>query len=187
MGQCHSDRPDLAALFRSHANGLAGAVRGVLGRGGDVQEILQEAFLVAWQRREDVGQLSDPVAWIFVVTLNTARDAARRLQRRGPGVRLSEVDQVKLAANQAEPADALVRTEAFMAARRAIVALAEAEKEVFLLRVSGGRSFEGIADVLGIPVGTAKTRMRTALRHLRRELAPHAPHYMAGQGREDAR
>ena len=48
-------------------------------------------------------------------------------------------------------------------------------KEVFLLRVSGELTFEAIAEALGIPVGTAKTRMRTALRRLRSHLAHLAP------------
>ena len=45
----------------------------------------------------------------------------------------------------------------------------------FLLRTSAGLSFEAAAQELGIPVGTAKTRMRSALLHLRGALAAFAP------------
>ncbi len=69
----------------------------------------------------------------------------------------------------------LEASEAHAAARAAIVALDERGKEVFQLRVSGECSFEGVAEALGIPVGTAKTRMREALRKLRRSLSAHAP------------
>ena len=65
--------------------------------------------------------------------------------------------------------------EALGAAREAILRLEEDVKQVFLLRVSGELSFEAIAEALGIPVGTAKTRMRTALRRLQKHLAAFAP------------
>ena len=165
---------DLEALFRQHAPGLAGAVRGVLGPGADVQEIVQEAFLKAWRAQAGGERPKEPVGWIFVLTLNLARDQRRKRWRRGPHLELDDVDEAKLTTLE-RPEARVSRDETLAAAREAIHALPDDQKEVFLLRTSGGLSFAAVAEALGIPVGTAKTRMRTALLQLRQRLASFSP------------
>ncbi|MCA8958818.1 MAG: RNA polymerase sigma factor [Planctomycetes bacterium] len=162
--------PDLAELFRAHANGLAGAVRGILGRQADTQEILQEAFLKAWRHRAAGAEPRDVVAWLFIITMNLAKDARRRKARRAAHHPIEEVDPMQLQGKDPEPAAGAERAETLAAARAAIHTLSEPEKEVFLLRTSAGLSFDQAAAALGIPVGTAKTRMRAALGHLRSRL-----------------
>lgn len=171
------EKPDLAKLFAGHKEGLAGAVRGILGRRADVQEILQEAFVRAWKvwNTGSAGSIEDPVAWVFVLTMNVARDQRRKGMRRRPSVQLEEVDPVKMTSTDPNPLQRLQSHEWVRAARDAILDLEEAEKEVFVLRVSGGRTFSSIAEALGIPEGTAKTRMRSALRRLRQTLKGYAP------------
>lgn len=173
---------DLADLVRSHGPGLAGAVRGVLGARADVAEALQEVFLKGWKALERGTQPADPVAWIFVLTLNHARDLRRTRQRRGPGIDLDDVDAMHLASKRTGPDVALVEAETLGAARAAIARLREEQREVFLLRSSAGLTFDAIASALGIPVGTAKTRMRAALAALRQSLAAHSPEHLAEGG-----
>ena len=55
--------------------------------------------------------------------------------------------------------------------RKAIMGLREEEKEVFLLRQNGGLTYEQVAESMGIPLGTVKTRMRMALSKLRSVLS----------------
>ena len=164
-----SAEPSLADLFQAHRQGLAGAVRGVLGSGADIAEILQDAFLRCWQNWQQGERPRDPVAWIFVVTWNVAVDCRRRQQRRPPPAALDE-DLPMQATNENPPARALEQQEELQRAQAAIEALADAEKQVFLLRVSGGLTFAAVATALAIPEGTAKTRMRSALQRLRRSL-----------------
>jgi len=174
--------PDLERLFRRHADGLAGAVRGVLGPTADVQEVLQEAFLRAWRALAAGQRPGEPVGWVFVLTLNLARDLRRKASRRGSPIALDEVDEMVQAKSDVEPARRLEGREALAAARAAIHALPEREKEVFLLRTSGELSFAAVAQSLEIPVGTAKTRMRAALASLRARLAHLAPTDAAPRG-----
>jgi len=169
---------ELVRLFQEHADGLAAAVRGVLGSAADVQELLQEAFLRATRALARGARPAAPVAWVFVLVIHLARDQRRAAQRRGRTMTLDEGDpmqSVRLEADEPGPAAGVLREEALHAARAAVLALDEAEKEVFLLRVTGELSFDAIASALDIPVGTAKTRMRAALARLRRRLAPFAP------------
>lgn len=158
---------------------MAGAVRALLGPLVDVQEVLQEAFLRAWQARSSFAKARDPRAWVFVLTMNLARDLRRKAGRRGQASSLAESGAMEMATRDAGPGDQAEQSEALILARAAIASLSESEKEVFLLRTSAGLSFEAVAQALAIPVGTAKSRMRAALQALRLELA--------GLGLEDER
>ena len=148
-------------------------MRSILGPRGDNQEVLQDAFLRAWRFLAERPAPRDPVAWIFVVAMNTAKDLRRKRLRRPTNVSLEDVSEMEIHA--AEPTAELEQREALDAARLAICDLADHEKEVFTLRVSGGLTFEATAEALNIPIGTAKTRMRTALARLRTALSAHAP------------
>ena len=141
-----------------------------------MQEVLQEAFLKALRSNDRLqASLRDPVAWVFVLTMNVARDLRRRGTRRARNLPVEEVDPVDVQTTAADPLKDLERQEFLQRIRSEIVRLREPEKEVFLLKASGGCSFEAIASTLDIPIGTAKTRMRAALRQLRHRLAADSP------------
>ncbi|MBL9076982.1 MAG: RNA polymerase sigma factor [Planctomycetes bacterium] len=166
--------PSLSDLFQSHRQGLAGAVRSVLGGSADVTELLQDAFLRCWRGWQQGTRPRDPVAWMFVVTWNVAKDARRAHQRRPRHETLHEDSNVAPTAHPS-PTHALEQREALARAQAAIHRLADAEQQVFLLRTAGELSFDAIAAQLAIPVGTAKTRMRSALQKLRQTLGAQQP------------
>jgi RNA polymerase sigma factor (sigma-70 family) len=159
----------LAELFQTHRSGLAGAVRSVLGPTADVTEVLQDAFLKCWRAWRRGTRPNDPVAWMFVITWNTATDARRARQRRPHHEQLDEERTVS-ATTPASPSGALEQRETLAEAQSAIAKLRDDDQQVFLLRVAGELSYEGIAEALAIPTGTAKTRMRRALHQLRTAL-----------------
>jgi RNA polymerase sigma-70 factor (ECF subfamily) len=158
--------PPLNDLFQTHRQGLAGAVRSVLGPSADVHEVLQDAFLKCWQDWQRGTRPSDPVAWIFVITWNAAKDTRRRRERRPHHESLDE-ETMPATKTPPSPSHALEQREAVVRAQAAIAGLSDPEQQVFLLRVAGELTFEGIAESLAIPIGTAKTRMRQALLKLR--------------------
>ncbi|KAA3605126.1 MAG: sigma-70 family RNA polymerase sigma factor [Planctomycetota bacterium] len=172
---------DLAGLFQQHRNGLAGAVRAHLGPQADVQEVLQEAFLKAWKALRRGTQPKDPVAWMFVITMNQAKDVRRRRKRRPSGSSLEEVSAMQVVSTQPDPPHRLEKQEQLQAAKTAIAELGPAEKEVFLMRVSAGLSFAAIASSLNIPEGTAKSRMRRALKRLRQKMVPFQTDHSAAE------
>ena len=71
---------------------------------------------------------------------------------------------------QDSPETILAESEQMDRLRTAIRQLRSEEQEVFLLRQNGDLTYEQIADAIGIPTGTVKTRMRLALSKLRKEL-----------------
>lgn len=161
--------PNFADLFQAHRAGLAGAVRSVLGPTADVTELLQEAFLKCWRNWQQGTRPNDPVAWVFVVVWNVAIDARRRRQRQPVHETLDEETNV-VPSTLSSPSHALEQREAIARAQAAVAGLSDPEQQVFLLRVGGELTFEAVACALAIPIGTAKTRMRTALQKLRQTL-----------------
>lgn len=165
---------NLADVFYANGDALAGVVRAFTGRvDGDSDEVIQEAFLKAWRALREGAEPRDLKSWVFTVTINHARDRQRADARRQRRMEPVEPDRTQTA--DPEPLAQMVRLETLEATQAAIAGLGDGEKEVFLLRVAGELSFREAADALGIPEGTAKTRMRTALQRLRRDLRWFAP------------
>ena len=65
------------------------------------------------------------------------------------------------------PGAGLERDEEIQALQQAVLNLRAEEQEVFLLRQNGSMTYEQIAEATSLPIGTVKTRMRTAIRQLR--------------------
>ncbi len=61
----------------------------------------------------------------------------------------------------------LIRDEQMCRLQQAVLGLRPEEQEVFLLRQNGALTYEAIAEAISIPLGTVKTRMRSAIRQLR--------------------
>lgn len=161
--------PTLSHMFQTHRQGLAGAVRSVLGGSADVTEVLQEAFLKCWRNWQQGTRPNDLAAWIFVVVWNVAVDVRRRRRRRPIHETLDEALTVT-PNTLPSPTHAIEQREDVALAQAAVAGLSGPEQQVFLMRVGGDLTFEAVARALAIPVGTAKTRMRSALQKLRQTL-----------------
>ena len=166
-----SDGHPLALRFLALRDRLAGTAFHVLDDRQDAREAVQEGFLHCWRGRSSADGVRDLDAWIFSVVLNAAKDLRRRrtLRRTEP---LPAEEAMRPTSLETGPAALAERSEALDRVRAAIGALPETAREVFLLRENGDLTFEAIASLLRVPVGTAKTRMRAALRRIREALAP---------------
>ena len=147
---------------------LLGTLFYVVGNKEDAQDALQEAFVKCWKHRHELPNIKNLKAWIFRIALNTGRDmrsAAWSVRRR----QLAE-EYAMLEAKVETPDEALSRKEQLEQLRDAIVTLRPEEQEIFLLRQNGDMTYEEIAELMDIPAGTVKTRMRLALTKLRKAL-----------------
>jgi RNA polymerase sigma-70 factor (ECF subfamily) len=116
-------------------------------------------------------------AWLFRIAANLARDQARRGKRRGATTSLDTPDdsgdRIDLAGQrEAPPEAALQGLETDERVNAALAELSDADREVLLLRHFSELSFREIADLLGIPLGTALARAHRALKRLRDRLGP---------------
>jgi RNA polymerase sigma-70 factor (ECF subfamily) len=150
------------ALYRSE---LLGTLYYLVGNVEDARDALQEAFIKCWRHRDQVSEVANLKAWIFRIALNTGRDIRQTAWRRKRQA-LPEDDSV-IPSHQSGPQAEAERNEQLVLVERAIGLLRAEEQEVFLLRQNGQLKYEEIAEAVGIPVGTVKTRMRLALAKIR--------------------
>jgi RNA polymerase sigma-70 factor (ECF subfamily) len=134
----------------------------------DARDALQDAFIKCWRHQSEVGQIENLKAWIFRVALNAGRDireTAWRRKRQG----LPE-DESMIASHHDGPERIVEHDERLSRLRDALKELRPEEQEVFLLRQNGELTYEQISEMLDVPTGTVKTRMRLALARLREVL-----------------
>ena len=169
-GACPPSWGDLLLrTFNDAKDELVSTLWFVLGNQEDAQDIAQEVFLRCWRARDGLPDVQNLRAWIFRVGLNAAKDMQRSAWHRKAKPLLGE--DTMLVDRAADPGQAVADQDDLVRLRRALVALRNEEKEVFLLRQNGGLTYEQIAEIRQSPVGTVKTQMRAALMKLRKVLA----------------
>jgi RNA polymerase sigma-70 factor (ECF subfamily) len=135
----------------------------LIGHREDALDVSQETFLKAYQ---NLPKLDDPArfsGWLFRIAHN---EAYSLLRRRKPEAEL---------ADEPRPADLGARMlpiELSLAVQSALKVLNEDQREAVLLKIYQGFKFEEMAEILGCPVSTVKSRLYTALDLLKTTLAP---------------
>ncbi len=144
----------LAELYQEMGPGLLTYLRRRLGDRHTAEDVFQETFCQAARHLERLAEAASPRAWLFTIARNLAVTVRRR-QR--------PVGELTVEPAGAEPvADA--RLEAM---RAAIAELPEAMRETLELRLRDELSYEEIAAVLGLPIGTVRSRLHHAVQRLR--------------------
>jgi len=151
-----------------------------IGREEDARDVCQETFLRAFRALPRFRGEAKFSSWLYRIALNLCRDWIRR-ERRTPVVQPPEdVDLMELAA-AAEPSetieDLVARKDLARAMERAMTRLPEEQRTAIVLKEYHGLTFQEIAELVGCPLSTVKTRLYQGLAVLRRELAtnPNAP------------
>ena len=146
-----------------------------IGREEDARDVCQETFLRAFRALPGFRGQAKFSSWLYRIALNLCRDWMRRERRAADLVQPPEdVDLMELAA-AAEPSESiedLVARKDHGARRRAgDGALPEEQRTAIVLKEYHGLTFQEIADCVGCPLSTVKTRLYQGLMVLRRELA----------------
>ena len=155
------DRPAFEELHRRYARSVLGIALRRIGDRGRAEDVTQDTFASVWR---SAGRF-DPArgaatSWIFTVARNAIVDGLRR--RPDPTVD----DPPDVPAPDAGPADAAEAEWVSWRVHRALEALPEHERTLIELAYWSGLSQSEIAERLGIPLGTVKTRTRSALARL---------------------
>jgi RNA polymerase sigma-70 factor, ECF subfamily len=145
-----------------------------IGREEDARDVCQETFLRAFRALPRFRREAKFSSWLYRIALNLCRDWVRR-ERRTPLVQPPEdLDVMELAA-AAEPSesieDVVARNDMARVVERAMALLPEEQRTAIVLKEYHGLTFQEIADVVGCPLSTVKTRLYQGLAVLRRELA----------------
>ncbi|WP_343630814.1 sigma-70 family RNA polymerase sigma factor [Roseateles sp.] len=165
----HGDREAFGRLF-SH---FAPRVKSYLIRTGSdealAEELAQEALVTLWRK----AALFDPAqaavsTWVFTIARNLRVDAARRHRLDGAGDECFEFDH--LPADQADVPDHADATRQARRVREALERLPPEQAQALRLSFFDDEPHARIAQELGLPLGTVKSRIRLAVAHLRKLL-----------------
>lgn len=162
------DADAFADLVRPHQAGVYRYLLRSTGHADLADDLAQTTLIRAWRGLLGYREQGRFAAWLYRLARNTLVDAARGARRR---------DELLLAALDSLPPDRapspqedLEAAEVADALRRAVAALPEPRRSVFLLRHHAALTFREIAELLDLPLGTALSHMHHAVRALRRTL-----------------
>jgi RNA polymerase sigma-70 factor (ECF subfamily) len=158
----------LRQLFDRHAPWLAARLRKALPP-DDVEDVLQETFLAVWKNAGTYQPRGTPAAWLWVIARN---QAALLLRKRGPATQ-ALLDEALLDEGRpvSDPAEAAAtRTDLDAAAAAALGPPGCPDREVWRLVYEEDRPVAEVAQLMGVPEGTVKSRAHRARRLLRAAL-----------------
>jgi RNA polymerase sigma-70 factor (ECF subfamily) len=148
-----------------------------IGREEDARDVCQETFLRAFRALPGFRGQAKFSSWLYRIALNLCRDWIRKERRTGFVQPPEDVDLMDLAAAE-EPSesieDLVARKDQVRAVERAMAVLSEEQRTAIVLKEYHGMTFQEIADLMGCPLSTVKTRLYQGLSVLRRELAKNA-------------
>jgi RNA polymerase sigma-70 factor (ECF subfamily) len=146
-------------LFRRHAKFVASMLRRLGLPEGDIDDAVQEVFVIAHRAGGYRPGPAQPTTWLGTIAVNVSRNAKRQGRRR------AYPDELKVAeaiSNAPTPFDRASVAESFMRLQAILDALDEDHRVVFLFHEIHGEPCPAIAAALGIPVGTVYSRLHAA-------------------------
>jgi RNA polymerase sigma-70 factor (ECF subfamily) len=169
---CRRDPQALGRLVDRFGPRVFGLLLRMTGSRDVAEDLMQETFLRIVRTIDQYEEAGRFEAWLFRIAANLARDRARRLGRRGEHVSWDALEDGALAAaartmDHESPDRKLLADEAGAHLAACLARLTDSEREILLLRHYSELSFREIADMLGVPLGTALARAHRALQRLR--------------------
>jgi RNA polymerase sigma-70 factor (ECF subfamily) len=162
------DELALALLYDRYKSILFGLLLRILSNRAEAEDVLQEVFLQVWQRAANFDESrGKPFTWLVTLARSRAIDRLRALSSRARTVEEATREVKDIIFDAEENAILKQRGEVV---RKALNNLPEEQRQVLILAYFDGFSQTEIAEKLDSPLGTVKTRMRTAMIRLREAL-----------------
>ena len=127
------------------------------------RDAVQQAFLLCWRELPKLRDAERYEVWLYRLLVNACYEEARRHKRWTTRVRVLPMD------GPAAP-DPIVSIDDRDALERAFARLSPEHRAVFVMHHYAGLPLQAIADVVGVPVGTVKSRLHNSIQNLRTAL-----------------
>jgi RNA polymerase sigma-70 factor (ECF subfamily) len=158
------------ALYRRFAGRIYGLGLVMLGGDAAAQDLVQDTFVKLWRSADRYDRSRGALdTWVLLIARSLAIDAIRRRVLEARTIERSE--QPPETDQEPGPDDRAVTRDLTERARRAMSQLPPEQRAALELAYLGGKTSAEISDLEGIPIGTAKTRIRAALLRLREAMA----------------
>jgi RNA polymerase sigma-70 factor (ECF subfamily) len=166
------DTAAFGRLVQQHQDRLYNSLLRVLGSADDAADIVQDAFVQAYVKLSSFRGGSAFYTWLYRIAFNLAMSHMRR------GHKQASLDEMKTLAG-AEPADGqptaetgLIEQERAELVHASLAELSFEHRQIIVLREIDGCSYEEIAEILDLPVGTVRSRLFRARLEMRDLLTP---------------
>jgi len=159
----NKDTKAFGYLYDNYAPTIYGVVLRIVGTEEIAQDAVQEAFMKVWN---GITQYSTEKGKLFTWVLNIARNTAIDKLRSKENKQRQKNDSLSLKTYK-KPDDSTQKMSEFIGFKEIMDKLKEEHKIIIDMMYFEGYSQTEIAEKLGIPLGTVKTRARNALEHLR--------------------
>lgn len=157
------------AFVRRYQRRVYGLALKLVGDPGAAEDIAQESLVRAWRHSQAFDARKGSVAtWVLAITRNLAIDALRT--RRSVPTDPEELIELGPDPRFQGPEDAAVATDDAGRLRAVVSRLPIEQRRALVMAAFYGRTAQEVSEAEGIPLGTAKTRIRAAMLKLRAEL-----------------
>lgn len=157
-------------LVREHQSRIYGLTTHYVGSGEDARDVTQEIFVRIYKNLDDCTEPGHFVPWTIRIARNACIDHLRRRKARPPSQDVPVEEMVGLAGSGPSPEESYFADARKRMVHLALKALSELSREIILLKDIQGLTFEEIATLLDVPVGTVKSRSNRARIELARKV-----------------
>ncbi len=166
------DEAAFREIVNRYRNSLYAFLKQFLNQPDLVDDVFQETFLQLFTSRESFDPSRPLRPWLFTIAANKAKDALRKSQRTSavPIGTISESEDMSfdemlnaLSSDTAVPYDEVERSETATRVSEVIANMPENLREILVLAYFNRFSYKQMAEILGIPIGTVKSRLHTAV------------------------
>jgi RNA polymerase sigma-70 factor, ECF subfamily len=175
------DRDAFRVLVERHSRNVYGLAYRMTGNQHDSEEVVQEAFLRAYQKLSQFASRANFGTWVYRIAANYAIDRMRQKKTEDSNRALpareteegAEVDLMSSVPDAAPSPERLAQSgQLAVEMRRALRQLTPAERTAFVMRHWGGSGIEEIADALKSSTSAAKNTVFRSVQKLRKALEP---------------
>ncbi|MCM8531578.1 MAG: sigma-70 family RNA polymerase sigma factor [Lentisphaeraceae bacterium] len=155
----------LADIYVQHKQGLFSLALSILRSSAEAEDAVHDAFVKL--TKKDISDKSEPVAYVYATVRNTALD---RLRRKKKIVDLPEFVFEDKKSKEAIPGKSLQERERNFIVRKEIENLDEPQREVVMMKLYGGLTFEQISEALSEPLSTVSSRYARTLKSMKSKM-----------------
>jgi RNA polymerase sigma-70 factor (ECF subfamily) len=165
-GMALGEQAAAVSFTRRYQRRVFGLAYSMTGDTGVAEDVAQEAMIRVWRHAPVFDARRGSVAsWVLTITRNLAIDALRL--RRAVPTDPDDFAASAMRSNEYNAEDTVHRGDVSDTVRRALQGLPDEQRRAVVLAAVYGRTALEISEAEGIPLGTAKTRIRTALMRMR--------------------
>ncbi|RKZ14318.1 hypothetical protein DRQ50_09145 [bacterium] len=150
------------ALVRQQQGRICSVALGYVGDQDEANDLAQEIFVRVWDRLDTCTDLEKFGPWLMSIARNACLDHLRRRKARPPRQDVPAAEMTNLASSIPTPEDDWLATSRQRLVHRALRRLSTINREIIVLKEIQGLPLEQIANMLGLPLGTVKSRSSRA-------------------------